>query len=205
MAARSFLRYSRQPTQAARAGASPEITLDTRNLTEVLAAVKEFSPALARQLRKRLRGTGEHIIADQRAVLDGPLPGNAAKSGTRLRLVAPANGRKGYLRRVNVYKDVATKRSRSSGMREQIKASLKTRVVAGKTRQGVNVRAEVRTGGVMAIQWQARRFRHPVFATETFVDQKGQPYFWGPAMAGREQARQEIEQAIADAVAEISD
>lgn len=186
-------------------GDGVQVEIDTSDLRAVLAAVKEHSPALARALRKRLRGTGEAIIAEQRSALDGPLPGNAAKAGTRLKLVAPRDGRKGHIRTVNVYKDVATKRHRSTGMRERIKASLKTRVVAGSTRQGVNVRAETRIGGRMAIAWQARRFRHPVFDTGQFVEQKGQPYFWGPAIAGREKARAEIEQALADAAAEISD
>ncbi len=204
MARRSFVRWSHQPTQRAQSGDAPEITLEAKNLREVLQAAKEVSPALARQLRKRLRGSGEAIITAQRAILDGPLPGNAAKAGTRLKLVATSDNRRAYLRKVNVYKDVATKRTRSRGMRESIKASLKTRVVAGTTRQGVNVRAETRVAGVMAIQWQARRFRHPVFGGEEFVDQKGQPYFWGPAVAGREAAKAEIEKAIADALGEAT-
>lgn len=186
-------------------GDGVQVEIDTSDLRAVLAAAKEHSPALARALRKRLRGTGESIIAEQRSILDGPLPGNAAKAGTRLRLVAARDGRKGHVRTVNVYKDVATKRNRSTGMRERIKASLKTRVVAGTTRQGVNVRAQTRTGGPMAIAWQSRRFRHPVFDTGRFVEQKGQPYFWGPAIAGRDRARAEIERALADAAAEISD
>lgn len=206
--ASSAARRSRQPTTAAAAGEGPQFTLDVTNLREVIGAVKEFSPALATSLRRNLRASGEEIIAEQRSILDGPLPGNTAKSGTRLRLVAASDGRRAYVRRVNTFADVATKRSRSSGMRARIKASLKTRVVAGASRQGVNVRAEVRTGGLMAIQWQARRFRHPVFYTggdtKTWTDQKGQPYFWAPVVAGREQAQRKIADAIDQALHEIT-
>jgi hypothetical protein len=183
---------------------APEVSIDVSNLREVLTAARDYSPALARELRKRLRSSGEEIIAEQRSILDGPLPGNAAKAGSRIKLVVPRDGRAPHLRKVNVYKDVATKRNRSTGMRERIKASLKTRVVAGKSRQGVNVRADTRVGGVMAVQWQARRFRHPVFGTGTFADQKGQPYFWGPAIAGRDKAAERIKQAIDDAVVEAT-
>lgn len=186
-----------------------DFTLDVSNLREVLAEVKQASPALARSLRKRLRSTGDEIIAEQRAILDGPLPGNAAKSGTRLKLIKAGDGRKSYTRRVNTYEDVATKRNRTSGMRAGIKKSLKTRVVAGKTRQGVNVRTEKRLGGPMTIQWQARIFRHPVFATgsdeKTWTTQKGQPYFWAPAMRGRDAAARKVSAAIDEVLNEISD
>lgn len=182
----------------------PEFTLDVSNLRGVITAAKGYSPALARSLRKRLRGTGEAIITEQRAVLDGPLPGNARKTGSKIRWVEPRDGRKGYLRKVNTYDDVAANRTRSRGMRTKIKASLKTRVVAGTTRQGVNVRAESRIGGAMTHAWQARRFKHPVFGTDEWATQNGQPYFWGPAVAGRAKARAEIEKALADAVAEIT-
>ena len=207
MARRSYLRHSRQPTQRAAAGDSPQITLDTSNLREIIEATKEFSPALTRALRRDLRASGAEIIAEQRAILDGPLPGNAAKSGTRLKLIAPTGAHRSYVRRVNVYSDVATKRSRSRGMRAGIKRSLKTRVVAGKSRQGVTVRADVRVGGLMVVQWQARRFRHPVFYDGTgekvWTDQKGQPYFWDPVIKGRDAATVKIRAAIDEAVAQI--
>lgn len=184
-------------------------TLDTSNLREVLAEVRQASPALARQLRKRLRGTGEEIIAEQRSILDGPLPSGIRRTGTRYRMVRPRNGRARYMHKVATFEDVEVGRRRSRGMRAGIKKSLKTRVVAGRTRQGVNVRAERRVGGVMVNAWESRRFRHPVFGDTTgeraWVDQKGGPYFWGPAMRGRDAARQRIGRAIDDALAEISD
>lgn len=185
-------------------GSEADFTLDTSNLTQVLAEVKSVSPTLARELRKRLRGTGEEIVAAQRAILDGPLPSGIRKTGTRMKLVK-TRGSNRILRRVNVYEDAEVGRSRSTGMRAGIKKSLKTRVVAGKTRQGVNVRAERRVGGVMVNAWQARRFRHPVFGTQEWAVQKGQPYFWKPAMEGRDSAARKIGQAIDDALAEISD
>ncbi|MFD6093650.1 hypothetical protein ACFWGN_16150 [Oerskovia sp. NPDC060338] len=107
---------------------------------------------------------------------------------------------------MNVYEErERTARDRKKGMRRKIAAGLKTRVVTGKTRQGVSVRTTRSISGPMANTWQAKRFRHPVFshAGSTFVDQAGQPYFWGPAVAGRERAVQQIDAAIAAALAEM--
>lgn len=187
-------------------GGGPEFELDTSNVRDVVAAVKEFSPALARRLRKDLRSTGDEIIAGQKAILAGPLPGSIAVTGRRTRLVTPSDGRRPYLRTVNVYEErERTARDRKKGMRRKIAAGLKTRVVTGKTRQGVSVRTTRSISGPMANTWQAKRFRHPVFshAGSTFVDQAGQPYFWGPAVAGRERAAQQIEAAITAALAEM--
>lgn len=181
-------------------GDGPQFELDTSNLREVLAAAKEFSPALARDLRRELRTVGDDIIAGQRQILAGPLPGSVAVVGQRTRLVVPSDGRRPYRRTVNVYEErERVARDRKKGMRSKIAAGLKTRVVTGKTRQGVSVRTTRSISGVMANVWQARRFRHPVFshAGSTFVDQLGQPYFWGPAVAGREQAAKKVEDAIA--------
>jgi len=182
-----------------------DIELDVSNLREVLASVKKFSPALARKLRKDLRGTGDEIIADQQQALDGPLPPGVAVAGKRTRLIVPKDGRKPYFRRVNVYeeREAAARNRPSRGMRQGIKRSLKTRVVAGKTRQGVQVRANSRVSP-MTHAWQARIFRHPVFSTGKFVHQRGQQYFWAPAVKGRDRAAIKVEQAIASALSEMS-
>lgn len=183
-----------------------EVELDTSDLREVLGAVKDFSPALARRLRKDLRTTGDGIIAEQKAILAGPLPGAVSVAGRKTRLVTPRDGRRPYLRTVNVYEERdRVARDRKKGMRQKIAAGLKTRVVTGKTRQGVSVRTTRSISGPMANAWQARIFRHPVFshAGGTFVNQYGKPYFWGPAVAGREEAAKKVEAAIAAALAEI--
>ncbi len=190
---------------AAQAAAGLDFELDTGNLREVLAAVKEFSPKLARELRRSLRSVGDDIIADQRQLLTGKLPGSVAVTGTRNRLVVPKDGRKPYMRKVNVYEErERVARDRNRGMRKAIGAGLKTRVVTGKTRQGVSVRTDRRISGPMAQAWQAKRFRHPVFSTGEYVNQLGQPYFWGPAVAGRDAAAKKIDEAIAAAITEMT-
>jgi len=182
-----------------------DLELDTTNLRDLFAKVRGVSPKLATDLRRRLRESGDVIIAKQKATLDEPPPGNAEVTGKRLKLIQGRN-RKAYARLVNKYGDKATNRRRHTGMREAIKASIKTRIVAGKTRQGITIRTDQKVAGPMARVWQSQRFRHPVFGDRgVWVIQKGQPYFWGPVydQDTRAHVMQSVEEAVASALKEI--
>ena len=194
------------PSAAAQAATGLDFELDTTNVRDVLEAAKAFSPKLARELRRELRKVGSDIIAEQTKILSGPLPGSIAVTGTKTRLVVPKDGRAPYRRTVNVYEErQRTARTRNRGMRKAIAAGLKTRVVTGKTRQGVSVRTTRSASGDAPVQaWQSRRFRHRVFNSDTFVNQLGQPYFWGPAIAGRDAALKKIDAALAAAITEMT-
>ena len=192
---------ARAPHQRGGGPDLPEITITSPNIREALAKAKEIGPAVQRNLRRSLRGVGDDIIKDQRAILSGAKPGNAQKAGMRVKRIQRKGTGKAYLRTVNVYKAKAAARSRSTGMRERIKASLKTRVVAGATRSGISIRADKGTGGVMVKGWNKKVLRHPVFGSrETFVTQFGQPYWWEPIKRGQLDARQKALQAIDDAL-----
>jgi hypothetical protein len=192
---------------AAKSDGDLAVELDPSNLREVLAAAKEFNPALARSLRRKLRSTGDEVIAEQKTELDGPLPPGVQVAGKTTRLILPKDGRRPYFRRVNVYEERAraSDNRRSTGMRDRIKDSLRTRVVAGKTRQGVQVRADSRRSD-MTHAWESKLFRHPVFGHggSTFVPQRGRPYFWGPAVRGRARAAERVGEALTEAVNVIS-
>lgn len=177
-----------------------EIQITAVNLREVMASAKAFNPKLQRDLRKSLRGVGDHIIAGQRAKLSAPLPGNAVKTGQTIRLVGGRGGGKQYLRAVNNYKAESAKRSRSTGMRRRLMSGLKTRVVTGKTRSGISIRADKSVGGVMTKTWNKKTFRHPVFGTGTYVTQFGQPYWWEPIAKGQREAKELALKAIDDAL-----
>lgn len=182
----------------------PEITITSPNIREALARAKEIGPAVGRNLRRSLRGVGDEIIKDQRAILDGAKPGVARKAGMRVKKIQRGGKGKVYLRAVNVYKAEATSRNRSSGMRRDIKAALKTRVVAGTSRSGISIRADKSVGGVMVKGWNKKVIRHPVFRkegkTDTFVTQFGQPYWWEPIKRGQLDARDKALTAIDDAL-----
>jgi hypothetical protein len=178
----------------------PEITITSPNIREVLARAKEIGPAVQRNLRRNLRGVGDDIIKEQRAILDGAKPGNVRKAGMRVKRIQRKGG-KSYLRAVNVYKAEAASRSRSTGMRKRIKASLKTRIVAGATRSGISIKADKSVGGVMVKGWNKKVLRHPVFGNkESFVSQFGQPYWWEPIQRGQIDAKQKALAAIDDAL-----
>jgi len=192
---------ARAPHQRGGGPDLPEITITSPNLREALAKAKAIGPAVQRNLRKSLRSVGDDIIADQKAILDGAKPGNARKAGMRVKRIQAKGKGKGYLRAVNVYKAEDAKRDRSTGMRKRIKASLKTRVVAGATRSGISIRADKSTGGVMVKGWNKKVLRHPVFGNkENYVSQFGQPYWWEPIKAGQTQAKEKALAAISDAL-----
>ncbi|MAP64045.1 MAG: hypothetical protein CMH34_09955 [Microbacterium sp.] len=95
----------------------------------------------------------------------------------------------------------------STGLRDRIAQGLKTRIVAGKTRQGIDVKTTgPKVGGYnLARIMQATTFRHPVFGSSEWVDQSGHPYFFEPATNEvRDLMRNRIEAAIEAAVAEAA-
>lgn len=191
---------ARAPHQRGGGPDLPEITITSPNLRQVLADVKQISPKLATNLRRSLRSVGDDILKEQKSILSGQLPGKAVKTGQRIRMVTDAKGRK-YLRAVNVYKAETANRTRSTGMRNRVKASLKTRVVSGTTRSGISIRADKSVGGVMVKGWNKKVIRHPVFGNrESFVSQFGQPYWWEPIRRGQDDARKKALDAIEDAL-----
>ena len=66
-----------------RGGVTPKIALDTSSVRTRFERIKEFDPALARRVRRDMRQSGDEIIAEQRAILDGPLPRGVAVVGQR--------------------------------------------------------------------------------------------------------------------------
>lgn len=95
----------------------------------------------------------------------------------------------------------------STGLRDEIASGLKVRVVAGSTRQGVDIKTSgpKRAGYNLARLMQARGFRHPVFGTDTWAEQSGHPYFFEPATDElRDLMRNRLQKAIEDAIAEAA-
>ncbi|GAB2702340.1 hypothetical protein BKA24_001691 [Microbacterium marinum] len=183
---------------------APRVTLSTTETRAKFERIREFSPKLARRLRRDMRRSGDEIIGEQRKILAGPLPRGIRAAGKRRRRVRDQHGRARF-RTVNVYEETDTKRpGRSRGLRRGISDSLKTRVVFGKNRTAITVRTTgaKRTGATF---WQAKRFRHKTFGREPYVDQQGQPYFWRPAYDGAARMAARVDSALDEALKEISD
>lgn len=180
-------------------GAAP----DPESLRRLLERMREFPPAVRTPVRRELRALGAPVISAQRALLDGPLPRGLSKTGFRHKLVHARRKGKFYAVKVNTYRETDVKRpGQSTKLRAGIKDGLKFRVVAGKTRQGVEFKTTgPKDGGYNKAKfWQKRRFRHPAFGNRSrYVDQAGQPFFRAPVMEGRKQLLSSVEETIATA------
>lgn len=179
---------------------------DKESVRRLLTGMKEFPPKVRTATRRELRTVGDDVIAEQRAILDGPLPTGTQKLRSRPMLVLSKKTNTLRLAKSNVYGDREVKRpGRSTGLREGIKAGLKTRVVTGAKYQGINVQTTgPRVGNPKFNQakfWQKKRFRHPLFGNrERFVYQQGQPYFHAPILRGRDDMIRRAEEILSSAV-----
>lgn len=189
-----------------RGNVTPKIALDASSVRGRFEKIREFSPKLARAVRRDLRRSGDEIIAEQRAVLAGPLPRGVTVRGQRTARWRNAKTGKWHTRRLNVYGEVDVKRTRRSrGMRRSISEGLRTRVVISEKRTSVTVRTTnaKKTGSNF---WQAKRFRHPTFGDrEQMQYQAGQPFFWAPAFRGADRMARRIDTSLDQALASISD
>lgn len=186
-----------------------EFDVDTASLREVLAALKSIDPKLATGLRRELRDAGGDIIAAQRAELADRAPKVAGRS-EHWRLISPKRGKDGKLRKPYIarrvdYEAGDVREGGTSNLRQQIADGLRTRVVTGSRREGVEVKTTgPRIGGSnMARVWQAKQFRHPVFGGSGWAVQFGHPYFFGPVTDElRNKMRARVQDAIDDALAQ---
>lgn len=172
------------------------------DLRALLDEIRRLEPRLATDLRRELRRAGDDVIADQRRILAGAKPGRIEKTGEEYRWVRPKNGGKPYLARRVVY-DKAADTAGGGELRARIAAGLRTQVSTGKTRQGVSIKTTgPRLGGAnMAIVWDQKVFRHPVFGDrQHWVYQQGRPFFWSPLQQRFVAVRQRVFDVISDAL-----
>lgn len=94
----------------------------------------------------------------------------------------------------------------SGDVRDQIAAKLRTRIVAGKTRQSIGITTGgPRVGGAsLAKVFERETFRHPVFGTADWVDQSGFPFFNKPVRAGADRMRERLDASIDDVIRRIA-
>lgn len=186
------------------AGDELSFDIESPDLAGFFARAKSFDPKLATSVRRELRATGDSSIAAQRAILNGPKPGNVSVASREYRLIVPRNGRKPYFARRNVYAYGEAKSGGVGELRDEIAAGLRLRVVAGQTRQSIGIKTSgPRNAGYnMARVWQQAQFRHPVFGTPgAWTYQRGQDYFWGPLTPRLAQMQRKIQAIVEDALA----
>lgn len=190
-------------------------SIDPAKVLELRKLFDELGPDVTRRLRKVLRHTGDEIIEQQREhLLQTPLPGKVAVTGkkTVFKVVTPKSGKQ-YIRaqRQNVYEtQERTGEHESTGMRQAIADGLATRVVAGRTRSGINIRttsSKMPAGKRdMPKSWNSRRFRHRAWGRDDqWYYQQGAPFFFDPVWAGMKGMQASILQAIDDALKEAGE
>jgi hypothetical protein len=173
------------------------------NLRQLLTDLKEFDPQLATEVRKQLRHAGDDAIKAMGDILDADA-GGVVTGFTRI------TGRDSRGRmRLHMKDKVITReanRSRSRGTRAEIKAGLKMKVTAGKSRTTVRLAT---TKGDLRGAMNTRSWRHPTFGRGAWVEQPGTRYFnrgaYGePGTSGtRERINASLQAAITVALAAI--
>lgn len=182
----------------------PSFEIEMPDLRSLFADLKAVSPKITTNLRRDLRDTGSDIIAAQRRILTGSLPGPIRKVSSGYKMVYP-RGRKPYLRIVNTYETGEGSEGGVDDLRSKIRAGLKTRITSTAKRSSIQIQTTgpKNDGYNMAKVWQSKRFRHPIFGLG-WMDQQGQPFFWKPAYDGTEDMQRKVQSILDTAVATLS-
>lgn len=152
-----------------------DITVHAEDWYKVKQDLLAFEPALYKTLRKRLREAGQAAVDAVRDKLaEGSPDGGPDVGANRAALSAATKASVSFAQRGGSVKIVTS----GSRLPEPHKAILAA--------------------------YNMRQWRHPVFGTDTWDTQTGNPYFYGAVMgAGTKEMREGIEAAIDDAVRAI--
>lgn len=171
-------------------------------------SLQSMPKSIARDARRDLRHVGDAIIAEQKGILDGSLPGKVVASGKEFHTIHYKSGTTRVVTRTRYAALARAGKDSSGAMRAGIGAGLRTRIVAGKTRSGLNIQttsSRMPPGKEwMPKTWQKKRFRHPVFNGGGWASQAGQPYFFAPVIKGRNDMVRRMNTIIDDAMKEAS-
>jgi len=157
-------------------GKALPLTADARQFKELLGKTSAFEPKLRTALRKRIRAEADKGAKEAREEV-AKAPGTVA-GRTRVNL-----GTRGFQER---------KKVNGRGVRAGIASGIRIQIAANGARK---VGVFIRSTGSGLPPWQRRLvrswdkesgWRHPVFGTDEWVQQKGRPYF-GSVIAKREQ------------------
>lgn len=165
------------------------------NLRQVLTDLKEIDPALARGIRKKLRASGDRAVAAMKQILEEE--GGGVVTGKTHALGVDRLGRARI--RVKGLKVRDANRSRSTGARKEVESGLSLRVTAGKSRTSVRL---VSAKGALRKPLNKKSWRHPVFASRDakWVEQPGNQYFNRGAFSEMKQLKNDLEDAIREAL-----
>ena len=137
----------------------------------------QVEPKLKAALRKRMKAAADTAAADVRA---------------EVRKAPPSNGR-----------------GRSRGTRAGIAAGIAVTISASPTKVGVAIQASSKklpdAQRAMVRAYNKPVFRHRVFGSDTWVQQKGRPYFERPIAARRADVEEAVKAAMFDAIESLTE
>lgn len=153
--------------------------LEPGSLRKLVQASRNWDATARREMRAGLRAAAALGAEGAKSEVQGPPPGGGAFSARTTGLRA--------------------------GLASGVKVSIRTGREVGGTVKGEGVR--VTTTGTklppeqqaMVKAYMARKFRHPVYGSNVWVEQRGKNWFYGPLMKGRDQYQQAVIKAIQDA------
>lgn len=104
----------------------------------------------------------------------------------------------------------------STGLRRNLAAGVKVSIRTGREAKDGTVKGEgvrvITTGSKlpedkqpMVKAYMARKFRHPVYGKDHWVEQQGKNWFYGPLMKGRDEYQRAVVNAIEEASKAIAE
>lgn len=185
-------------------GPEIEIELEPGSLRRLVQASRTWDKVARRELRKNLRAAADPAMDAVRAEVLGPTPPKADQRTARQikRGAAPITSA-ARARNRNLIRPAL-----AAGVRASIKTGRVSKKTGDVTGEGIRVEATKKrlpAGSEPMLYLYGRdKFRHPVFGdTETWVNQRGKPWFYRPIAKQRNSFKQAVVDVIESAAREI--
>lgn len=185
-------------------GPEVKIEIEPGSLRRLVQASRTWDKVARRDLRANLRGAADPAIAAVRAEVAGPTPPKAdQRTARQIKRGAAVRTSAARARNRNIVR---------AALAAGVKASIKTGRVSKKTGDvtGEGIRIEATKKRLppgkepMLYLYGRDKFRHPVFGdTETWVNQRGKPWFYRPIAQQRNTFKQAVVDVIDAAAREI--
>lgn len=195
-------------------GPEVNIEIEPGSLRKLVQASRTWDKVARRDLRKNLRAAADPAMAAVRAEVLGPTPPKADQRSAREIKRGTAMASLG-IGRNQARTSAAASRNRNivrSALAAGVTASIRTGRVSKKTGdvsgEGIRITAAKKRlpegKSPMLYLYGRDKFRHPVFGdTETWVNQRGKPWFYRPIASQRNSFKQAVVDVIDAAAREI--
>ncbi|MEW9874036.1 hypothetical protein [Arthrobacter sp. HS15c] len=185
-------------------GPEIDIQIEPGSLRRLVQASRTWDKVARRDLRANLRAAADPAMADVRAEVQGPTPPKAdQRSAREIRRGKSIRTSAARARNRNIVRQAL-----ASGVRSSIKTGRVSKKTGDVSGEGIRIEAtkkKLPAGQEPMLYLYGRdKFRHPVFGdTETWVNQRGKPWFYRPISKHRNTFKQAVVDVIDAAAREI--